>query len=89
MVDLSEPAVTIPLTNVANVQTMSVGLNGVNSISGIGSVPVNVDVPMSLLQGDVNGNGAVNAANVFMCKWRISAAVNSTNFAADVNTRMD
>ncbi len=85
VVDISGPAVTIPLTNVANVQTISVRLNGVNSISGIGSVPVNVDVRMSLLQGDVNGNGAVNAADVSVCKSHIGEAVNSTNFAADVN----
>jgi hypothetical protein len=78
MVTISGNTVTIPLTNVANVQTLNVRLNGVNSAG-------NITIPMSLLIGDTNGNGTVNAADVSQTKARLGQAVSSTNFRSDVN----
>ena len=76
--------VTIPLTNVADQQTINVTLNGVNSASF--DVPtVNVVIPMSRLLGDSNGNRSVNAGDVSQVKQRIGQAVNATNFRSDLN----
>ncbi|MGH9697027.1 MAG: FG-GAP-like repeat-containing protein, partial [Bryobacteraceae bacterium] len=78
MVTINGNTVIIPLTNVASVQTINVTLFGVN---GIG----NVVIPMSVLVGDANGNGVVNAADVAQTKSRIGQAVDQTSFRSDVN----
>ncbi len=69
--------VTIPLTNVANAQTIEVTLNNVNGSSS-------VTIPMRVLIGDVNGNGAVNASDVASIKARSGQPVDATTFRADV-----
>ena len=48
--------VSVPLTNVANAQALSVTLNAVNG-------GVNITVPLRLLLGDTNGDGAVNSGD--------------------------
>ena len=78
MVFVSGNIVTIPLTNVINAQTINVTLVDVNGVT-------NVVIPMSILTGDVNGNGAVNASDVSLTKSRIGQSVNATNFRADVS----
>jgi hypothetical protein len=70
--------VTIPLTNIANAQTINVTLYGVN---GIG----NIVIPMGVLTGDVNANRTVNAADVSQGKSLIGRPVDQTNFESDVN----
>jgi hypothetical protein len=82
MVTISGNTVTIPLTNVANVQTINVTLFGVNGSA-------NVVIPMSVLVGDVNENGTVNAADVAQAKSRIGQPIDQTNFRSDVNTNGD
>jgi Astacin (Peptidase family M12A)/Dockerin type I domain len=77
-VTVSGNTVTIPLTNVANVQTLNVRLNGVNSAG-------NITIPMSLLIGDTSGNGTVNAADVSQTKARLGQVLSSANFRSDVN----
>ena len=79
MVTIAGNVVTIPLTNVANAQSINVTLNGVNGST-------NVVIPMSMLLGDVNGNGAVNASDVALTKSRIGQPVGAANFKSDVNT---
>jgi hypothetical protein len=74
--------VTIPLTNVANAQTIQVTLFGVSDGSGSG----NVVIPMSRLLGDVTASSAVNASDVSATKSRIGQGVTSANFRSDVNT---
>ena len=78
MVTVSGNTVTIPLTNVANAQTITVRLNSVNSSA-------NVDIAMSVLVGDVNGNAAVNASDVSQTKASIGQTPDATNFRSDVN----
>jgi len=78
IVTISGNSVTIPLTNVANAQTINVTLFGVNG-SG------NVVIPMGVLVGDVNGNRTVNAADVAQTKARIGQSIDQTNFRSDVN----
>ena len=78
MVTVSGNVVTIPLTNVANAQTINVRLNDVNG-------PNNVTIPMSLLIGDSNSNRAVNASDVSQTKGRVGQAVSAANFRSDFN----
>jgi hypothetical protein len=75
--------VTIPLTNVADQQTINVTLNGVNSAAD--ATTANVVIPMSRLLGDSNGNRAVNASDVSQVKSRIGQTVTSTTFRSDLN----
>ena len=83
-VTVAGAVVTVPLTNVADQQTINVTLNGVNNASS--DVPaVNVVIPMSRLLGDSNGNRSVNAGDVSQVKQRIGQAVTSTNFRSDLN----
>jgi hypothetical protein len=70
--------VRIPLTNVTNAQTIQVTLYGVNGST-------NFIIPMSILIGDTNGNGTVNAADVSQTKSRVGQQINETNFRSDVN----
>ncbi len=68
----------MPLTNVANAQTIQVTLNGVNGST-------NFAIPMSILIGHTNGNGTVNASDLSQTKSRVGHALDGTNFRSDVN----
>jgi len=74
--------VTIPLTNVADQQTINVTLNGVNNASDV--TTVNVVIPMSRLLGDTNGSRAVDASDVSQTKAQIGQTVSALNFRSDV-----
>jgi hypothetical protein len=78
MVITSGNVVTIPLTNVANAQTINVTLNNVNGST-------NVTIPMGVLIGDVNGNAVVNASDVSLTKSQVGVPVSGSNFREDVN----
>lgn len=78
MVRVNGATVTIPLTNVANNQTLNVTLNQVNGAH-------NLVIPMTLLVGDIEGNGAVDISDVGEAKARIGQIVDATNFRSDVN----
>src|SRR6185295_4758914 len=49
--------VTINLTGVTNAQTLTISLDGVSDGTNTGCITI----PMSVLLGDTNGNGTVNA----------------------------
>src|SRR5712692_3706537 len=84
MVTVSGAVVTIPLTNVADDQTINVRLNGVN---GAADTPAtDFTIPMSILIGDTSANGIVNATDVSQTKSRVGQPVDTTNFRSDVNT---
>jgi hypothetical protein len=83
-VSVSGNIVTVPLTNIADAQVINVQINGVNSASD--EPAVNVNIPMGILIGDVNGNRAVNATDVALTKSQVGMAVGSSNFREDVNT---
>jgi flagellar basal body rod protein FlgC len=68
----------VPLTNVANAQTIQITLNGVNGST-------NFAIPMSILIGDTNANGTVNVSDVSQTKSRVGHAIDGTNFRSDVN----
>jgi hypothetical protein len=77
MVTISGNVVTIPLTNVANAQTINITLNGVNGST-------NVTIPMSVLIGDTTANGAVNSSDISQTQSQSGQPVTSSNFREDV-----
>jgi N-acetylneuraminic acid mutarotase len=82
-VTVSGNTVTVPLTNVSNVQTINVRINGVNGAADIPAT--DFTIPMSILIGDTNANGTVNAADVAQTKSRLGQTVDASNFRSDVN----
>lgn len=81
MVSVSGAVVTVPLTNVANAQPITVTLNNVSNGINTSSVSVSMDV----LLGDTNGNGTVNASDVAQTKAQLGQGVTNSNFRTDVN----
>jgi len=77
-VSSSSIAFCVMLANVANAQAIQVTLYGVNGST-------NFVVPMSILVGETNGNGRVNASDVVQTKSRVGQQINATNFRSDVN----
>ena len=59
------------LTGVANAQTIVIMLSDVSDET----MTSNVNVPMSVLLGDINGNGVVNASDVSQVKGQSGQAV--------------
>ncbi len=82
-VTVSGAIVTIPLTNIADDQTIMVQLNGVNAAAD--QPAVNVVIPMTIIVADTNGSGNVSSADIAQTKGRIGQAVTSANFRSDVN----
>jgi hypothetical protein len=72
--------VTLNLTNVTDVQTITMTLSGVNN----GTSTNDVTTHMRLFVGDTNGNGSVNASDISQTKSRTGQAVTSANFRSDV-----
>jgi hypothetical protein len=79
-VTVSGSAVTVPLTNVANAQKLSITIYGVSDGTNSG----NIVVPMSVLLGDTNNNGATNSSDVSQTKANSGQAANNSNFRTDV-----
>ena len=82
-VSVSGSIVTVPLTNIADVQVINVQINGVNGASD--EPAVNVNIPMGFLTGDVNGSRLVNSTDVAQTKSQVGQNVGSGNFREDVN----
>jgi CSLREA domain-containing protein len=80
MVTVNGSSVTVPLTNVANAQRITLSLYNVSD----GSNTNNVAVPIGFLLGDTNGNGAVNASDVSQTKAKSGQTIDPTNFRNDV-----
>ena len=73
--------VTVNLAGVTNAQTITLKLAGVSD----GTATNDVSVPMSVLIGDTNWTGSVNAADVAQTKVRIGQNVDANNFRSDIN----
>jgi hypothetical protein len=74
--------VTVNLTGVTDRQRLEVTLAGVSSDSALGSVRI----PMGILSGDVNGNGAVSGTDVSQVKAAGAVGtVSQSSFRSDVN----
>lgn len=73
--------ITLDLSAVANAQTIGITLFNVSN----GSTAGDIFVPMGVLVGDTNGNGAVTATDVAQAKSQSGQAATSANFRTDVN----
>ena len=80
MVNISGPVVTVPLTNVANAQKITVKLTSVTDGINISDVVI----PMAIVVGDTTGNGTVNASDVSQTKLQSGQTVTASNFRSDV-----
>jgi hypothetical protein len=81
-VSVNGTEVTVDLTQVANVQRITVTLFGVSDGANTGDVSAS----MGLLLGDVNGSGRVDAADVSLVRQQTLQPVGISNFREDVNT---
>jgi hypothetical protein len=72
--------VTVPLTNVANEQTITITLFGVSDGTNLG----NVSIPMGVLAGDTNADRFVNSADISETKSQSGQTVIETSFRTDV-----
>jgi len=73
--------VTVNLTNVSDAQTLTINLIGVSG----GTRGGNVAIPMSVLIGDTNADGVVNATDVSQTQAQSGKSVTQSNFREDVN----
>ncbi|MDQ6656379.1 MAG: S8 family serine peptidase, partial [Verrucomicrobiota bacterium] len=74
---------TVRLTNVSDGQTIAVSLTNVGD--GASSFLPATTVRMSVLTGDANGDGLVNAADALLTRSRSGQPTDATNFSSDVN----
>jgi CSLREA domain-containing protein len=81
VVGINGAVVTVPLTNIANAQTITVQLNNVSD--GINTN--NVGIPISLLFGDINRDGFVLSGDYTAVRQKSGATVDATTFQYDVN----
>src|SRR6266480_2397735 len=75
--------VTVPLTDVANVQHLLINLGGVHDAAG--AVLFNLSARMDVLIGDTNADRFVDSADIGLTKSQSGKAVTSTNFREDLN----
>jgi hypothetical protein len=71
----------VNLTGVTNAQRITLTLAGVNN----GTTTFDVAVPMGVLVGDTNGNGAVSASDIGQTKAQSGQTATGANFRTDVN----
>lgn len=74
---------TVNLTGVTSPQSLTVTLSGVTD-QFLQTLP-DTPVTMSVVVGDTNGNGAVNATDVAQTKGQVGSVVSNGNFRTDVN----
>jgi 6-phosphogluconolactonase (cycloisomerase 2 family) len=70
----------VNLTGLDNAQTITLSLSGVNDGTNTGDIAV----PMSILIGDISGNGIVSNADVASIKAQVAAPVAQSNFRNDI-----
>src|SRR5205823_13175194 len=73
----------VNLTGVTNVQDITVTLTSVIDVAG--NTSSSTSATMSMLVGDVNGNGVVSNGDVSLVQAQVAATVDSSNFRDDVN----
>jgi hypothetical protein len=81
-VTVNGAVVTVPLTNVANAQRLTISLFGVSD----GTFAGDLSVPMSVLIGDTNGDRSVNSGDIAQTKSQSGQSVAPANFREDLNT---
>jgi hypothetical protein len=79
VVSVSGTTVTVPLTNVANAQRITVTLNNVSD----GTNTSNMAISMNVLLGDSTGDGSVNSGDIAQTKSTSGLSVDGSNFRSD------
>ena len=79
---MSGNTMTINLTGVADVQRLTVAVNGVTGTAG--QTMPSASISLRVLAGDANGSGDVGASDIAMVKSQASQPVTASNFRADV-----
>ena len=79
----SKNTMTVNLTGVADVQTITVMLSSVTD--SFGQVLPDKAISMTMLAGDTNGNGTVNASDIGQTKGQVGVPVSSNNYRTDIN----
>lgn len=74
---------TVNLTNVADVQKITITLHNVTD--ALSQVLPDTAVSLNILAGDTSGNRSVSAADVSQVKVQSGSTANATNFRTDVN----
>ena len=74
---------TVPLSGIADVQTITLSLTDVTD--SFGQVLPAATVTARMLIGDTNGNSTVNATDIALVKGQSGASVGATNFRADID----
>jgi hypothetical protein len=80
---ISGNTMTVNLTGVTNEQTLSITLNSLTD-QFLQTLP-DTAINMSVLIGDVNANGLVNATDVGAAKLQSGASLSNTNFRTDID----
>ena len=80
-VNVSGSTVTVPLTEVANAQALTVTLRAVTDANAAGDI----SIPLRILVGDTNGDGIVNAGDASQTRNQSGQAVTTSNFRTDLN----
>ncbi len=83
MIDTDAHNYIVNLTGVTNAQVININLTNVNDSAGNSSATVSA--AMSVLIGDVNANGSVNASDIAQTKINSGSTVAGTNFRSDAN----
>jgi hypothetical protein len=78
---ISGNQIVVNLTGVTNAQTIRVTLLSVS----VGGNTSDLTIPMSILLGDVNGSGRVDAADVSSVRQQTLQPVSTSNFRNDIN----
>jgi hypothetical protein len=81
-VSFSGNSMIIALTGVTDQQTLAVSTN---SVSGTNTLSTSPSVNVGFLNGDVNGDKAVNAGDTIQVRDQSGATLDATNFQYDVN----
>ncbi|MDQ6861849.1 MAG: dockerin type I domain-containing protein [Verrucomicrobiota bacterium] len=80
-VTLTGSSVIVPLTNVANAQTLTVAVAGLTN----GAPATEITVSMRVLIGDSSDDAAVNSADVSQVRSNSGKAAGATTFRTDLN----
>src|SRR6185369_8723032 len=74
---------TVPLTNVANAQYVTV--TGSNVVAADGGTGGTASIRVGYLAGDVSGNRVVTVSDLAQVNAQVAQPVSATNYLKDVN----
>ena len=78
---VSSNIVTVDLHNIPNARRLTIALSNVSD----GTNTNDVDIPMGVLFGDVNGSGRVDATDVSLVRQQTLQTIGSSNFQEDID----